>query len=675
MRDLTRLLKPKSIAVIGGGAWCASIISAAKQTGFDGALHPVHPTGKQIAGHKSLRSLEEVPGPIDAAFIGVNRHATLDVVAQLRRLKAGGAICFASGFSEAAAEDAAAQDLQAALIEAAGEMPILGPNCYGFVNAFDGCAIWPDQHGCSRVQRGVAILTQSSNIAINLTMQNRGLPIGYMLTCGNQAQTAQTDIALQLLDDERVTAIGLHIEGFGNLRGWEALAQKARAKGVTLIALKSGVSQQAQAAAVSHTASLTGSDTGADAFLQRLGIRRARSLPVFLESLKLAHQFGPLSSNRIASISCSGGEAALAADTAQGTGLIFPPLNPRQAKDLSAALGPMVAMANPLDYHTYIWRDQAAMTQAWAAMADDEIAMTLLVSDYPRADLCDASDWECVTQAAIEATRRTGRPFAVVASLAELLPEQTAKTLMDHGVGAIHGLDHGLEALDVMSRPMAPPAEPVLLPGIDRYAELVDEQSAKLALAAHGLTIPPSVVVTDRSTAGQAAADVGFPVALKTLGLAHKTGANGLALGLTTRAEVEVAAPRLADGPLLVERMVAGTLVEVLVGVTRDPAHGFVLTLGAGGTMTDVLRDRASLLIPATRAEVTARLKDLNIAPLLEGFRGNPPVDLDALLAAIDAVQAYVLANAEQVEEVEINPLICTQDNAIAADALIRKAQ
>jgi acyl-CoA synthetase (NDP forming) len=675
MRDLTRLLKPKSIAVIGGGAWCASIISAAKQIGFDGALHPVHPTGKQIAGHKSLRSLEEVPGPIDAAFIGVNRHATLDVVAQLRRLKAGGAICFASGFSEAAAEDAAAQDLQAALIEAAGEMPILGPNCYGFVNAFDGCAIWPDQHGCSRVQRGVAILTQSSNIAINLTMQNRGLPIGYMLTCGNQAQTAQTDIALQLLDDERVTAIGLHIEGFGNLRGWEALAQKARTKGVTLIALKSGVSQQAQAAAVSHTASLTGSDTGADAFLQRLGIRRARSLPVFLESLKLAHQFGPLSSNRIASISCSGGEAALAADTAQGTGLIFPPLNPRQAKDLSAALGPMVAMANPLDYHTYIWRDQAAMTQAWAAMADDEIAMTLLVSDYPRADLCDASDWECVTQAAIEATRRTGRPYAVVASLAELLPEQTAKTLMDHGVGAIHGLDHGLEALDVMSRPMAPPAEPVLLPGIDRDAELVDEQSAKLALAAHGLTVPPSVVVTDRCTAGQAAADIGFPVALKTLGLAHKTGANGLALGLNTRAEVEIAAPRLADGPLLVERMVAGTLVEVLVGVTRDPAHGFVLTLGAGGTMTDVLRDRASLLIPATRTEVTARLKDLNIAPLLEEFRGNPPVDLDALLAAIDAVQAYVLANAERVEEVEINPLICTQDNAIAADALIRKAQ
>lgn len=675
MRDLTRLLKPKSIAVIGGGAWCASIISAAKQIGFDGPLHPVHPTGKQIAGRKSLRSLEEVPGPIDAAFIGVNRHATLDVVAQLRRLKAGGAICFASGFSEAAAEDAAAQDLQAALIEAAGEMPILGPNCYGFVNAFDGCAIWPDQHGCSRVQRGVAILTQSSNIAINLTMQNRGLPIGYMLTCGNQAQTAQTDIALQLLDDERVTAIGLHIEGFGNLRGWEALAQKARTKGVTLIALKSGVSQQAQAAAVSHTASLTGSDTGADAFLQRLGIRRARSLPVFLESLKLAHQFGPLSSNRIASISCSGGEAALAADTALGTGLIFPPLNPRQAKDLSAALGPMVAMANPLDYHTYIWRDQAAMTQAWAAMADDEIAMTLLVSDYPRADLCDASDWECVTQAAIEATRRTGRPYAVVASLAELLPEQTAKTLMDHGVGAIHGLDHGLEALDVMSRPMTPPADPVLLPGIDRDAELVDEQSAKLALAAHGLTIPPSVVVTDRSTAGQAAADIGFPVALKTLGLAHKTGANGLALGLTTRAEVEIAAPRLADGPFLVESMVAGTLAEVLVGVTRDPAHGFVLTLGAGGTMTDVLRDRASLLIPATRTEVTARLKDLNIAPLLEGFRGNPPVDLDALLAAIDAVQAYVLANAERVDEVEINPLICTQDNAIAADALIRKAQ
>ena len=332
-------------------------------------------------------------------------------------------------------------------------------------------------------------------------------------------------------------------------------------------------------------------------------------------------------------------------------------------------------MADPRDYNTYSWRGQAAMTQAGAARADDGMAMTLLVSDYPRADLCDASDWECVTQAAIEATRRTGRPYAVVASLAELLPEHIAKTLMDNGVGAIHGLDHGLQALDLMSRPMAPLAEPILLPGRDRHTTVLDEHSAKLALEAHGLNVPKSVVVTDRSAAGLAAAEIGFPIVLKTLGLAHKTGANGLALGLTTRAEVEVAAPRLADGPLLVERMVAGTLVEVLVGVTRDPAHGFVLTLGAGGTMTDVLRDRASLLIPATRAEVTARLKDLNIAPLLEGFRGNPPVDLDALLAAIDAVQAYVLANAERVEEVEINPLICTQDNAIAADALIRKAQ
>jgi acyl-CoA synthetase (NDP forming) len=420
---------------------------------------------------------------------------------------------------------------------------------------------------------------------------------------------------------------------------------------------------------------LTGSDTGADAFLHRLGIRRARSLPVFLEALKLAHQFGHLSSNRIASISCSGGEAALAADTAQGTGLVFPPLNPRQVKDLGAALGPMVALANPLDYHTYIWRNPAAMTQAWAAMADDDIAMTLLISDYPRADLCDASDWECVTQAAIEATRRTGRPYAVVASLAELLPENIAKTLMDHGVGAIHGLDHGLDALDLLSRPMAPPADPVLLPGSDRDAGLLDEQSAKLALAACGLKIPKSVAVTDRSTAGLAAAEVGFPVALKTLGLAHKTGANGLALGLTTPAEVEVAAPSLADGPLLVERMVAGSLVEVLVGVTRDPAHGFVLTLGAGGTMTEVLRDRASLLIPASRMEVTARLMELKIAPLLKGFRGKPPVNLDALLDSIDAVQAYVLANAKQVEEVEINPLICTQEAAIAADALIRKAQ
>ncbi len=195
-------------------------------------------------------------------------------------------------------------------------------------------------------------------------MQKRGLPIAYMVACGNMAQTSQAQIASALIDDPHVTAVGLHIEGFADLREWEALAAKAHSKGVPLVALKVGASEQARAATVSHTASLAGSDAGAQAVLDRLGIARLKTLPDLLETLKLLHCYGPLQGYGIASISCSGGEASLVADMAHGTDLVFPELTHSQKAALHKALGPKVALNNPLDYHTYVWRDAKAMTQA-----------------------------------------------------------------------------------------------------------------------------------------------------------------------------------------------------------------------------------------------------------------------------------------------------------------------
>ena len=190
-RDLTRLLRPESVAVVGGGAWCLSVFEQLEKAGFAGPIWPVHPTKGAVAGLQAYPTVADLPAPPDASFVGVNRDATIDVVAALSDVGAGGAVCFASGFAEV--ETGA--ELNANLLGAAGEMPILGPNCYGFINALDGAMLWPDQHGLAPVDRGVAILMQSSNIAINLTMQRRGLPIAYMITCGNQAQTTQADHA------------------------------------------------------------------------------------------------------------------------------------------------------------------------------------------------------------------------------------------------------------------------------------------------------------------------------------------------------------------------------------------------------------------------------------------------------------------------------------------------
>lgn len=217
MARLERLLRPRSIAVIGGGTWCRNVIAQCRKIGFTGAVWPVHPHQGTIGDLPAFARVEDLPAAPDAAFVGINRDATIAAVAALARRGAGGAVCFASGFREAQTETGGGADHQAALVRAAGAMPILGPNCYGFLNYLDGVALWPDQHGGRRADRGVAIVTQSSNIALNLTMQDRGLPLAYIVTVGNQAQHGLADVALALLADDRVTALGLHIEGIADL--------------------------------------------------------------------------------------------------------------------------------------------------------------------------------------------------------------------------------------------------------------------------------------------------------------------------------------------------------------------------------------------------------------------------------------------------------------------------
>ena len=675
MPDLSRLLQPKSIAVIGGGAWCASVVEQCRKMGFAGPVWPVHPSKPVLAGETTFPSLSDLPGIPDASFIGVNRNITIDTVKALNAMGAGGAVCFASGFREAQAETGDGGTLQDALLEAAGDMPIIGPNCYGFINYLDGALLWPDQHGGERVERGVAVLTQSSNMAINVSMQRRGLPLAYLGTAGNQAQLGLSDLGTALLEDPRVTALGMHIEGVGDLRAFEAMAARARSLGKPIVALKAGRSEQAQAAAISHTASLAGSDAGARALLKRLGIAQVSSLTALLETLKLLHFAGPLPSNRIISMSCSGGEASLMADTALAHDVSFPPLTQDQHDGLRDALGPMVALANPLDYHTFIWTDGPRMAQTFAAALDGDIAMGCLIVDFPQNDRCDQSAWECVYEGARRAVESTGKPLALVATVPETYSAAVAHRIMSEGMIPMLGLDDTLEAIATsaaLGQPMKD-AEPVLLPGEIAHAETLTEAEAKAALSEYGLPVPRAVRA-DRAELATKSHGVGFPLVLKSEGIAHKTEAGGVALNLGDAQAVTEAAQNMPGAQFLMEEMITEPVVELLIGVVRDPAHGYVLTLAAGGTLTEILKDSATLLLPTTPDAIKTALSTLRIAPILQGYRGKPGAAEDAIVAAVQAVQDYVLAHAGQVEEVEVNPLICTSTRAIAADALIRIA-
>ncbi|MCG6857325.1 MAG: acetate--CoA ligase family protein [Salaquimonas sp.] len=676
---LDRLLRPRSVAVIGGN-WASNVVEQLQKIGFDGAIWPVHPTRDEIHGLRCYRSVADLPEAPDASFVGVNRELSINVIRELSARGAGGATCFASGFLEN--DETGGGALQTRLVEAAGSMPIIGPNCYGFLNYLDGVTLWPDQHGGIRCDTGVAILTQSSNIAISMTMQRRGLPIAYVVTAGNQAHTSLAEMGMALLDDARVSALGLHIEGIGDIAGFEALAAKSKALGKPIVALKVGHSEQAQAQTLTHTASLAGSEAGSKALMERLGIPAVRSITVFLETLKLLHVHGPLAGNRIASISCSGGEASLMADLAHGLRITYPPLTDEQTTGLAKALGPRVSPANPLDYHTYVWGNLEASTAVFTAMLDAPLDLALFVSDWPRADRCTAPGWDVALDSIRTASKTTGTKAAIVASMPENLPEELAIELVEEGIAPLCGMEEAILATEAafiagegLRRPLP---DPVLVPAaLGGDGQMLDEAETKAALAAYGLRVPRSEVCVSREQAMQAAQGIGFPVVLKGLGVAHKSEAGAVAVNLRNAEALEAALGAMAGvaDTFLVEEMVADPVCELIVGVVRDPAHGFVLTIGAGGVLTELMANTASLILPASRAEIVARLEALAIYRLLKGYRGKAGGDIAAVIDAVEAIAACAAAEQARLMELDVNPLIVTATGAIAVDALIRLAE
>ena len=680
--DLQRLLRPRSIAVVGGSA-AVNVIVQCQRMGYTGELWPVHPSRTEMAGLKTYPSIAELPEAPDACFVGVNRHITPHIVAELVAKGAGGAVCYASGFREA---DEEGQRLEAQL-EAVAKLPLLGPNCYGFINYADGVLLWPDQHGGRRLadgEQGVAILAQSSNLAINLSMQQRGLPLAYLLTAGNQMQIGLSDLALAVLDDPRVTALGLHIEGFDSIQGFEALARQAHRLRKPVVVLKVGKTSQAQQAALTHTASLAGSHAAASAFLKRLGFGQVESLSAFLETLKLLHVHGSLDAYSLSSLSCSGGEASLVADAALGRKVYFPALTAEQQAPIEAVLGAKVTVQNPLDYQTYIWGDESAMTLTFTHWLKLGFGLNLLILDFPHLARCQHEDWLVALRAWEQAVQATGQKAALVASLPENLPELYVERLAFQGIAALSGFEETLIAAEIAAdigkfwqQALAEPCISVPQPVLPMSKQTLTEAQAKALLAQATVPLPPGQVVNSLEAALQAADVLGYPLVLKALGIAHKTEQAALRLNLTNRLELSAAFVDLEGlgSGLYLESMVQGGVAELLVGFHRDPCFGLVMSLGLGGIWVELLRDSQTLLLPSPAMEIEQALLSLKGAALLQGYRGKPVADLAAAITAILRIQDFVLNHAAQLHELEINPLIicAVGQGAYAADALLSR--
>ena len=676
--SFARLLHPRSIAVIGSGG-AQEVIRQSDRMGYEGEIWPVHPTKTEMLGRKVYRSVQDLPDSPDAAYVGVNRHLTIDIVRDLAARDAGGAICFATGFTEAGEEGA---ELEETLRGASGEMPLIGPNCYGMLNYLDGAMLWPDQQGGRRVDEGVAIIAMSSNVAFNLTMQRRGLPVAYVVSLGNKLKFDLHDAIRTFARQERVTALGLYVEGISDPPAFEEAVSVARELRKPIVAIKTGRSEAAQRIVLSHTASLAGADTLISALFERVGVARVDSLEALIEALKVLHVIGPLRGGRIGAMSTSGGDLTLLADAMVGTGLTLPPLSKEVAQRLRSTVHERMVVANPLDYQMFDWNDEERLADTFSAFLSEDFDVSLCLLDFPREDRCDQATWAGAERGFVRATHDTGSRTAVLSTFSDTISESVAARLMREGIAPLAGIDTGLAgiraAVDVGAAWGRAPCPPLLTTSGQRRAgpiAVLDEAESKSILRRYGVPVPPSRVVCAAREAAAAAREIGFPVVVKVLGVAHKTDVGGVRLRLMSGEAVEEAVTAMShlSARFMVEKMVDGVVAELIVGVARDEQFGPYLVVGGGGVLVELMRDSTSLLLPVTRDQVMKALGTLKCAALFHGYRGAPCADLGATADAVLAIAALVEDDPSSIAELDVNPLLLLAEGqgVVAADALI----
>ena len=681
-KNLSRLLQPNTVALFGG-IWAENVAYQIKDSNFSGEVWPVNPNRKNIAGYRCYKTTDELPGQIDAAFIGVNKYKTIEILTELKKFGCGGATCFASGFSETGPLGA---ELQKKMIEAAEDMPFLGPNCYGYLNYLDQAYIWPDQHGGIPLESGVAIIAQSSNIAINLSMQSRSTPIAYVLTSGNQAQLDISDLGLAMIEDSRVTAIGFYIEGIKDLRKFEEMSLSALKANKPIIALKAGKTTSSKSQSFSHTASITGNSDISKAFLERLGIVEVHDLDIFLESLKIFHLVGRIKSPSVISVSCSGGEASLVSDFSMQTSLKFPKFPPEKSRQISNILGDVVRISNPFDYHTFIWGDTERMKKLFTTICEGTRSLIIFVLDIPRSDRCNQEGFQCGLEAIIEAKIATGANIIVISSLSESMTESLATKFINHGITPLCGLKIGLESIEISLKSSC------LMKKVRIRPVLISEESsskrsrlqllefeAKSLLKKNGVPVPRSLLidVTAIKESQSLIKEFDFPLVLKGVGVGHKTESGLVSLNIRSLDDllIRVNEVKSKTSQILIEEMLEPNIMELLVGITKDETGLFAMTLSPGGILSElhaqISNNKKILILPIDKRMVEDSLKSLPLSPLFEGYRGLLKANLQKTIEVIMKISTLIENPLHNISELEINPLIITNRNAYAADALI----
>ncbi len=686
--DLSRLLRPRSVAVVGAtdrtGSYGAQALLNLDAVGFPGPVWGVNPRRPSVLGRPCVPSLADLPVPADAVIVSIPAAGVPAAVEEAGARGCGGAVVFSAGFGEAAGGVGLQGDLMAAA--ARYGLPVCGPNCNGIVAMHARAALWGDAL-MPREPGAVALVSQSGNVAVNALATRRGLRFHTVVASGNQAVLNAADYLGFLAREEGVGSIALYLEDDGGPGLCEGLAACAES-GVRVVVLKVGSSAAGAHAAAAHSGALAGDQRIFRALIEEAGGIWAPDVHDLLELAKtLAVRPARPASERshgLAIMTCSGGDSAQGADEAERLGVALPELAPATCDRLRELLPAAATAANPLDYTAMIWGDAPALSGLVQAVgADPAIGRVLVFYDqFPGLDGAVKESWDAVREGIIAGAAVSEADTIVSSTLPELLDDEAAWRFIQAGIPAVAGLRTGLRCAAALERPAG---DPERLREIARvagersraHADWLSEHASKDLLRAAGLELVEGRLVCGPEDAVAALGELGGGIALKlsSPGIQHKSELGALELGLSSEAEVRAAYARLSalgrevDASVLAERM-AEPGIELIIAASADAVVP-ALVIGLGGVWTEVLTDVAIVPLPAGAGRIERALRTLRGAPLLMGGRGAAPVDMAAVAKLAERVGEVLVE--ESVELIELNPVVVGPSGAVAVDAVVRR--
>lgn len=666
-----------------GGGQAEGPLRATQRAGYEGRLYAVNPRRDHLAGVPTVPSLSDLPGIPDAALIALSPTRAIEAVTALSAMGAGGATVISGGFAEIGPEGRQIQD---DLVAAAGDMAILGPNCMGALNQFEGAAVWgTDNHVHRQNGKAAALISQSGALLFGITNVERNFPLGYAISTGNQAVVDTPDCIHAVLDDDRVSSIGVYLEGLADGARLAAALERAHQAGVPVVVLKAGQTGVGAQIAISHTAAMVVEDDIWSAFVARYGVLTADSPKQLVETVKLLAINGVPDGPRLTAISFSGGLNGLIAAQAPRLGLRLVQPEEEVAATLKAELPLEAPIRNPLDLNLPFASttgidmtdtpDLADIITRLGTGAADALAFFV---DIPLQDEKQLGlEWTHAIDATVEAGRRLGVPTSIVGILPEGLPSEWQTKTQRKGVASLLGFEAGLHALSVAARAGAV-RERVqhrgwphpLHEGLPESptTRALNEVEGKELLSSAGVPVPAGQV-SQPHEAAVTAKRVGYPVAVKVVdaAIAHKSKAGGVVLGAENAEDIEDAVSAIVESiagvkQLLIEPMAPDGATEFIVGTRRSRSMGLGIMLGRGGVDVETKTHFATLLTPLDEHELDVAFEFLMVE------------SREMRQALHETMTAVVSLITGQVESVEVNPLLVWPDGSrVAVDALVVK--